>query len=276
MNYNKEKLFKINDFAKLCGINRKTLIFYDNIGLFSPIFKDSNGYRYYSYQQYDTISIILALKEVDMPLSEIKEFIDNRSPELLINTLYKQKKIIKNHIEKLASAAELIDNVIKTTKNSKDIDFNKIYLEIETEENLVLSKKIISDNQKDFLEITSELINYSYHKKIANSYGLGAILSKENIYNNNFSSIDYLFMKNNKKIKSSRILKKPFGLYLIGYHIGSYEKTHITYEKLLKFLKENKLKIIGNSYEYEVLNCLSYADSNDYVTKIAINVTFIG
>ncbi|WP_055069470.1 MerR family transcriptional regulator [Clostridium massiliamazoniense] len=268
----KDKLLKINDFAKLCGTNRKTLIYYDNIGLFSPILRDTNGYRYYSYQQYDNFSIILALKELNMPLCHIKDFIDNRSPELLIDTLKKQKDEIKKHIANLTKASSLIDSIINITETSKDIDVDKIYLVEEDEEHFILSKKINDDTEHSFLQIISDLLNYCTKKNINNNFNLGAILSKENLLKNDFSKIDYLFVKSPRKVSSKYSYTKPKGKYVIGYHIGDYKTTFLTYNKLLKFIDENNLKPCGNSYELELLNNLSYSDTNNYVTKISINV----
>lgn len=34
-------------FAKLHGVNKRTLHYYDDIGLFSPRAKGENGYRFY-------------------------------------------------------------------------------------------------------------------------------------------------------------------------------------------------------------------------------------
>lgn len=48
----KSKLLTIGQFASLHGINKKTLMWYDEIGLFHPAFiHPENGYRYYSYHQ---------------------------------------------------------------------------------------------------------------------------------------------------------------------------------------------------------------------------------
>lgn len=272
MTIKKNKLLKINDFANLCGTNRKTLIYYDNIGLFSPIFRDINGYRYYSYQQYDNFSIISALKELNMPLCDIKNFIDNRSPELLVDSLKKQKNEIKKHIANLTKVSSLIDSIINITEESKDIDIDKIYLVEEDEEYFILSKKINEDTEHSFLQIISDLLNYCTEKNINNNFNLGAILSKENLLNKDFSKIDYLFIKSTKKICSKYLYTKPKGKYVVGYHIGDYKTTFLTYNKLLKFIDEHNLKPCGNSYELELLNCLSYSDTNNYVTKISINV----
>ena len=66
---------KTGDFAKLCNTNKRTLIHYDEIGLFSPAYTDEKGYRYYSENQCDTFFTITCLKEIGMPLKEIKRFI---------------------------------------------------------------------------------------------------------------------------------------------------------------------------------------------------------
>ncbi len=45
----KRKLLTIGQFAALHGINKKTLMWYDEIGLFHPsLIHPENGYRYYS------------------------------------------------------------------------------------------------------------------------------------------------------------------------------------------------------------------------------------
>ena len=48
----KSKLLTIGQFAALHGINKKTLMWYDEIGLFCPtLIHPENGKRYYSYYQ---------------------------------------------------------------------------------------------------------------------------------------------------------------------------------------------------------------------------------
>ena len=41
----RDGLLKISEFAKIAEVSRKALIFYDNIGVFSPIYTAPNGYR---------------------------------------------------------------------------------------------------------------------------------------------------------------------------------------------------------------------------------------
>ena len=52
---------KTGDFAKLCGTNKRTLIHYDEIGLFKPARTDEKGYRYYSENQFDVFFTIFII-----------------------------------------------------------------------------------------------------------------------------------------------------------------------------------------------------------------------
>ena len=62
-------------FAKLHNVNKRTLHYYDYIGLFFPCHKGENGYRYYDYSQSIDFEYIRMLKEINLSIEEIKDFI---------------------------------------------------------------------------------------------------------------------------------------------------------------------------------------------------------
>ena len=92
MSRESKKYLTTGEFASLCGVNKKTLFHYDNIKLFMPEKVLENGYRYYSNSQIEIFNVISALKEIGMSLSEIKTFIDNRTPDMLIALFEEQKR----------------------------------------------------------------------------------------------------------------------------------------------------------------------------------------
>jgi len=59
------------------------------IVLFTPDYIDENGYRYYHVLQYDTFLTIRQLHLMGMPLAQIKQYIETRSPERMVD-LYKE------------------------------------------------------------------------------------------------------------------------------------------------------------------------------------------
>lgn len=97
----KDKLLTIGQFAALHGINKKTLMWYDEIGLFHPaVIHPENGYRYYNYHQSSVLETILLLRELNVSTDEIRTFMQNRSAASMEQLLRKKKKIltVKSHI----------------------------------------------------------------------------------------------------------------------------------------------------------------------------------
>ena len=83
----KNKYLTAGEFAKICDIPKHVLFHYDDIGLFQPEYKAENGYRYYSYRQYDTFLVIMNLKKMGMSLKDIKVFLSKRDPSLFLSLL---------------------------------------------------------------------------------------------------------------------------------------------------------------------------------------------
>ncbi len=63
-------------FAALHRINKSTLLYYDEIGLFSPAIKKPNGYRYYTYRQSSRLEMILTFRELGMSIEEIRDYMN--------------------------------------------------------------------------------------------------------------------------------------------------------------------------------------------------------
>ena len=54
-------------------------MWYDEIGLLKPACIKENGYRCYSYAQSSSLETILMLRELNVSIKEIQEFMEHRS-----------------------------------------------------------------------------------------------------------------------------------------------------------------------------------------------------
>ena len=57
-----DNYFTTGELAKLCKIPRKTLLYYDSLGLITPEVIEENGYRYYKRTQLFALELILSFK----------------------------------------------------------------------------------------------------------------------------------------------------------------------------------------------------------------------
>ena len=70
-------LMSIGEFARLSRLSPKALRLYDELGLLEPMrVDDDSGYRYYSAAQLDRARLIAALRQLQIPLAEIKSIVD--------------------------------------------------------------------------------------------------------------------------------------------------------------------------------------------------------
>lgn len=58
--------FQTGEFAKLCGVNKRTLHYYDEQGIFSPDHVGENHYRYYSARQLYPFIMIRLLRQMGL------------------------------------------------------------------------------------------------------------------------------------------------------------------------------------------------------------------
>ena len=122
MSINEKRYFSTGEFAKLFKINKKTLFHYDEIGLFKPEKVEDNGYRYYSEYQLDLFSVIYTLKEIGMPLKDIKNLMDNRNPERILNLFRNKYEEIEKEINSLRRKQEILFNKINLIKEGENFN----------------------------------------------------------------------------------------------------------------------------------------------------------
>src|SRR5215813_8738444 len=75
------ELMPIGRFARLTGLSRKALRLYDEQGLLAPAAIDpASGYRLYSQDQVEQARAIKRLRQVDLPLAEVRELLAEHDP----------------------------------------------------------------------------------------------------------------------------------------------------------------------------------------------------
>ena len=112
------QLYKIGMFAQMNHITIKALRFYEEQGLLSPAFVDSeNGYRYYTMGQMADIQRITALKQADFTLDDIKLINQGADTASLLSS---KKAALLRKIAELTSQIAVIDGYLSDPANTLD------------------------------------------------------------------------------------------------------------------------------------------------------------
>ena len=270
---------KTGDFAKLCNTNKRTLFHYDEIGLFSPAFTDENGYRYYSENQCDVFFTITCLKEIGMPLKEIKKYIDKRSPGLLDRLLLEQQKKIDSeitHLNRIRQVIETKRELVQTGRRLPAPGHTKdIVIEECQDEYLVLSSPVCSSEHDVIIRILTEHIGYCSHHGLNAGHPYGAMLKLSDIMSDRPDTYSYFFTKVITPPHSHDFHVKRKGLYAVSYLRGDYyDITNVEdiYQKLFRYIKKRKLSMGEFSYKEAIIDEIAALHKDDYITKISIPI----
>ena len=118
----------VKEISEITGISIRTLHYYDEIGLLLPTKKSDAGYRLYDQKALETLQQILFFREFDIPLKEIKTFMQNNTLDK--NQILKMQKNMlitkKRRLEKLIAH---IDDILKGESTMDFTVFNKIEIE---------------------------------------------------------------------------------------------------------------------------------------------------
>lgn len=115
--------YRIGEFAELSGISVKTLRFYDEIGLLHPAGVDPRTrYRFYLPQQLQELASILALKDIGVPLAQIRNLSKKADPKRERHEVLSDlKKTLEYSIEKANQSLNWINAALSEFSDVNDL-----------------------------------------------------------------------------------------------------------------------------------------------------------
>ncbi|KOS63159.1 MerR family transcriptional regulator [Lysinibacillus agricola] len=266
------KYFTTGEFAKICKVNKQTLIYYDQIGLLSPIMKDNKDYRYYSIVQYEFFSVIELLKAVGMSLKDIQKYMAEKSPENFLDLMHQQKEIVAKKRRELEMIESIIDVKIDLTEEALHLDFDSMTMEHLPEETLYLSKNIEDSTEEQFVKAVSDFIDELDRSQLDTGYPIGGITRREQVLAGNYDNYSYLYIEQPHPREGHPYFKAIEGDFIVGYHVGPSTALGETYERLFKVMREKGYELGQYVYEEYIYDAVIKNREEDYVTKIMIEI----
>lgn len=267
----KSKLLTIGQFAALHGINKKTLMWYDEIGLFKPAVIDpQNGYRCYNYHQSPILETILLLRELDVSISEIQAFMKNRSAESLKYLLEEKIADLDRSMIHLLGIRKTLCNRHQNMVTLMTMDLSEISV-IEKDERCLVTVDIDRSTsfEKEVELITAETAKYQLGRLHDASYG--SMIPVTSLQNGSFDNYSKLFIEIPFLTHKDGLHIQPKGRYLRAFHKGRWESLPQRYQAILDYARRQGLALSGFSYE-KGINETVIDRIEDYIVQIEIPI----
>lgn len=264
---NKKFYYTTGQFAKLNGINKRTLHYYDEIGLFSPEFKEENGYRYYTCFQTVQLELIVTLRRIGLSIEEIVRYQQSPSDISFAELIAEKKQLIDKSIQELLNTKVFLEQ--KSNKLSLSLTAKEGDIEIITlpEQRILLSNPITGAYDDEDFAVAGD-----FSLRLKSIFGLydnfGSRISTEQILNGNYQNYDCFFAYGREDLDIYDTIR-PAGTYLRTFCVGGWDKLETMYRNIIRFAEENQMELIGYACE-EGLNEMSLQGRDDYITMITI------
>lgn len=133
--------YGIKQLADLSGVSARTLRYYDEIGLLSPVRTSDSGYRYYGPKELSLLQQILFFKERGFELRTISD--------IIYNTEFDTLTALYEHLNDLEKQRDQMNEIISTVK--KTILTMKGDYEMSDKEKFEAFKtKLVEDNEAKY------------------------------------------------------------------------------------------------------------------------------
>jgi len=272
MNKKNGKYLTTGEFAKLCKVNKQTLFYYDQIGLFSPEYKNEKGYRYYSIRQIELFFVIDLLKDLGMSLHDIQQYTENKSPESFLSIMYQKREEIVKKRQEIETKEQIIETKIALMEEALQLDLNEVKLEKLPDATLYLSRNIENIHADEFVEVVSDFINELDELQLDTGYPIGVITKREQILKGEFTNYSYLYIEQPNPKEGYPYFKSLKGEFLSGYHIGDEKTIHKTYKRLFTEMDRLNLSLGDYVFEEYIYDTVVMNHKEQFVTKILIQV----
>lgn len=262
----KKHYLTAGEFSKLHHINKRTLQYYDDICLFSPAYKDEKGYRYYTRTQSPAFEIILAFRELGMPIEEIKTQLKESNVDGFIQFFEENKKNIQKKIAQLTSISQSFEARKRLLELSKQ-PLNRI--EIKYLENSYLYC-VPCDSKVDFETNFIEFANIYYQNTNDRIFRwpVGGIISLEEATKKTNRTYLYSFIQNDDEKKSNNLFLE--GYYLVCNSLGDDYNLALSYTKMLAYANTHHFELATYGYEIGLNDEVYDPSKNDYLIQILI------
>ncbi|WP_348922599.1 MerR family transcriptional regulator [Enterococcus rotai] len=267
------QMYSIGEVAKLCNVSRKTLRFYEQLGLLKPDHVSvENGYRYYTEETMNSIPVIKYYKQMGFKLQEMKgvqQTGDYFYQENIFLTKLEELKLEERRILNSYTAVSDWLGLIREGTLASENRIQSVNVKYFEQENYVFLEQEFRHNYMDAV-INIPWVNYLEEQNCAITGPV--ILRFEDCEAGDFQCSKMMIMQKPISIPNPKMPKRMIGgqMFLSSYHIGDLTNLAQQYKKMQSWAKENNYRCKNEVYQRYVIDYWSTMNVDNFVVELLI------
>ncbi len=264
----------VNELSKIVGIAPRTIRYYASKGLFEHSGISANGYRYYTIEKIEELRLIVYLRYLDIPMSEINSLLSNRSFDEYDAILEKQLIATRSKIEHLKFLEKRLEKRLDSIHYIHSLPpINSISI------NEYPSRRILKIEQsiKEPLEWEKAMLQFEQQETLPPSLIIGDIgffVDLTRVEYRHPTEFTALYMVSDEPllIGKSLVTYLPEGKWLTYLVQGDHTDAAKIYPKILDYAHSHGLTLDKYAIERVLLDHFISSDPSILVTEIQIPI----
>lgn len=164
-------MYTVGQVAKMLGVSRDTLKFYEEKGLIKPNQDEENGYRKYNIADINEVITVNFYRDIDIEIKKIQEIKQGDSLDVIESILDEKEKKLEDEIEYKQLLLKRVKSIKKDLKSIKESLNNFTIREMKP---IVITSEI---NMKEEIDETySEILEkFDYSNRVKKAVNLSGI-----------------------------------------------------------------------------------------------------
>lgn len=270
----RKTLFPIGEVSRLFHISVSSLRHYEAMGLLTPAYvSPDSGYRYYGTEQFEVLNTIRYLRVLDMPLSEIEDFLQNKDIDRIEEKLLQQKQAVLKKQQSLKRIEQKIDNRLNWLLDARNTPLDTVSLiRLPSCRVVWMEDPLKVDGSLD-MEAPIRRLDQSDAEAVVFLGKVGLGISAEHLRKAEIDRYDSIFLiLDQEDIYTGETLTLPETLCMRLRFRGSHTDAPAQYRKLLARIAQEGMQIAGFSREITLIDYGITNDTEKFVTEICIPV----
>ncbi|WP_169743919.1 MerR family transcriptional regulator [Deinococcus misasensis] len=272
----------IGKFSQLTRISVRSLRFYDQVGLFRPLYTDPDtGYRYYQPEQFEVAERIRMFRSMDVSLEDIRTILDSNHPDTTREVLERHRQQVLQQIQTCQRILEQLDRI---SEEKQSYRVEEVWL---SDVPLIGYSTIsgLKDIERYRLEAVRKLtplasggVLYAIQKNLLDPERLQGLMEHQRVLNPRAFEVTFGMQVPDTQSPVKLPLQYaivPEGKYLKATHYGPYEPLHLAHQAVVRHAQEHKLALGDLTFEQFVVGPWQQEDSAMWVTHIFCQVAEI-
>lgn len=255
-------MLAIGEFSRLTHLSVRTLRRYHEAGLLEPAtVDDSTGYRYYSAEQIPAAQVIHRLRELDVPLPEVRQILRTPDPGVRAGFVADHLLRLESELDRTRAAVASLRRLLNPEPASLEVELRAVpATTVAAVEGLVVHDHVVSWYAGAMAELDSVLDGVT---------GVPGGLYENSLFEEGRGQV-LVYVQTDHPPRRGRVhpATLPAVELAVTTHVGAHDDIDVTYGELGAWVVANALSVAGPVREHYLCGPRDASDPAAWRTEI--------